>query len=97
VFDAKCPCCGARLLIDQRTRKIVSHTTEEEQEKSTEERFDASLDKVKRSKAEQDSKFAAAQERERQRKERLASLFDDATKKVDDEGPVDEPPQKYWD
>ena len=93
----KCPCCDAELLIDERKKRLVGHTTKEDQEKSTDERFDDSFERVRRAKTEQAEKFDAAQEAERTRKERLASLFDEATKKVEEEGPVERPPERYWD
>ena len=97
MFDVRCPCCNARMIIDEHTRKVVSHTTEEDQSKSTNDRFSDSLGKVARAKAAQDGKFQEAREKERRRKEQLASLFDDAAKKVEKEGPVEKPPERYWD
>lgn len=97
MFRAKCPCCGALLDIDERRRKIASHVSAEEQEQSLEERFEAGLDKVRQAKDRQDKMMAEAEERERTRKERLASLFDEATKRIDEEGPGEGPPRRDWD
>ena len=97
MFRAKCPCCGAWLEIDERRRSIESHVTAEEQAKSHEERFEAGLERVRRAKAEQERMMAEAEERERHRKERLASLFDEASKKVEEDGGKEEPPKKFWD
>ena len=97
VFQSTCPCCGARLLVDEKTRKVVSHTSVEEEPRSVDERFTDKLDKVKRAKAEQTKLFDEAQKKERSRKDRLASLFDEATQKVKEEGPVEKPPERFWD
>jgi non-homologous end joining protein Ku len=96
VFEVHCPCCGARLIVDDKTRQIISHTSQEDQAKSADERFSDTLERVRRAKAEQERKFQEAQEKERQRKERVASLFDEASKKVKDKG-EEGPPRRVWD
>ena len=97
MFRAKCPCCGASLLVDEKKRRVVNHTSQEDVNKSAEERFSDNLEKVRKAKAEQTKKFEDARGKERERKDRLASLFDDAAKKVKEDGPDVEPPQRFWD
>ena len=97
MFHAKCPCCGAELQIDDRRRKITTYVPEKDEDKSVEDRFAEKLDKVRKDKAQQDEKFESAREAEKTRKDRLASLFDEATKKVEEEGPVEKPPERFWD
>ena len=97
MFRAKCPCCGAFLEIDERRRRVERHLSAEEQQKSHEERLREGLDRIRRSKEEQERMLSAAEERERRRKERLAELFDEATKKAEEKGPDEAPPSAYWD
>ena len=85
------------LEIDPSRRTVVGHVKASEQERSADEQFEEGLDRVRRAGEEQSAKYEAAREQERKRKERLASLFDDATKKVGEQEDREEPPQRFWD
>ena len=97
MFRVKCPCCGAKLEIDPSRRKVVDHVSGEEAEQDLNERFEAGLDRVRHARDEQGRKYEQAQEEERRRKERLASLFDEAVGKVSEDEDREEPPQRFWD
>jgi hypothetical protein len=85
------------LKIDDMRRRIVGRVASEGESEDAEKRFQAHLEQVRKAREEQDRMFDEAQEREKSRKDRLASLFDEATRKIEKEGPDVEPPQKFWD
>jgi vacuolar-type H+-ATPase subunit I/STV1 len=89
MFRAKCPICAGLLTIDPRTRKIVSHLTREQAAQKPVERLESLIDKVQKSKDNQESRLEAAKQRETDRKKRLEELFKDAQEKTqqsEDEG-----------
>jgi hypothetical protein len=95
MFRVKCPQCGGVLTIDERHRKVVGHTSVEETEQKPEQRLESILDKVQKSKAEQESRLAAAKERESQRKKHLEDLFKEAQEKSRDSDD-DKPRGPVW-
>lgn len=82
MFRVKCPACGGVLMIDARTRKVVSHLTQEQSGQKPVERMESLMDKVKQSKAGQESKLKAAMQRESERENRLDALFEEAQEKA---------------
>ena len=96
MFRAKCPVCGGLLTIDPRTRKIVSHLTKEQAAEKPAERLEALLEKVQKSKSEQDSRLEAAKKREGGRKQRLEELFRDAQEKAKDPEDEGKPSGPAW-
>ena len=96
MFRAKCPICGGLLTVDPRTRKIVSHLTKEQVAQEPAERLDSLVEKVQKSKAEQESKLEAAKQREAQRKKHLDDLFRSAQNKARESDGEDKPPGPVW-
>ena len=96
MFRVRCPVCGGVLMIDARTRKVVSHLTQEQSGQKPVERLESLMDKVKQSKAGQESKLKAAMQREAERDNRLDALFDEAQEKAKESGDDDKPPGPVW-
>lgn len=97
MFRVKCPVCGGMLAIDERTRKVIDHTTQEDSQRSAEERFGAVVDKVSKAKSEQEARLQEAQERELHRKKHVEDLFKQAQQKAKDDPDADKPHGPVWD
>ena len=96
MFRVKCPACGGILMIDARTRKVVSHLTQAQSAQKPAERLESLMDKVKQDKAGQESKLEAAKRREAERDQRLEALFEEAQRKVEDPDGDDRPSGPVW-
>lgn len=97
MFRVKCPVCGGMLAIDERTRKVIDHVTQEDAQRTAEERFGAVVDKVQKAKSEQETRLKEAQERELHRKKHVEDLFQKAQQKAKDDPDVDKPRGPVWD
>ena len=97
MFRVKCPICGGLLTVDERTRKLVGHMTREEAGQSPEERFESIINNIQRTKAEQDTRLAAAKKREAERKRRIEDLFKKAQDKAKEAGDEEKPVGPVWD
>jgi len=96
MFRVRCPMCHGELSIDPRTRAVVSHRTPEQMQQAPSEQMESLLDKVRKSKAEQESKLEAARERESKRKEHVEDLFRRAQEKAREEGDDGKPVGPVW-
>ena len=97
MFRVKCPMCGGVLTVDPRTRKVVAHQTAEESQQTSDERFDAIVKGLERSKAEQQSRLEAAKTREAKREKQLDQLFEDARAKARENPDEGKPMGPIWD
>jgi len=96
MFRVKCPVCGGVLMIDPRTRKVVSHLTAEQAAQKPAERLESLMEKVKKSKAEQESRLEEAKRREAEREKRLDALFREAQEKAAESGENAGPTGPAW-
>jgi len=83
-------------MIDARTRKVVSHLTPEQSGQKPAERLESLMDKVKQSKAGQESKLKMAMQREAEREKQLDTLFDEAQQKAKESGENGKPHGPVW-
>ena len=97
MFRVKCPICGGTLAIDERTRRVTDHVTQEDASRTAEERFGAVVDKVQKARSEQETRLQEAQERELHRKKHVEELFKKAQQKAKDEPDADKPRGPIWD
>lgn len=97
MFRVKCPICKGILTIDTRTRKVVGHTSAEDAQKSSEERFESIADSLRKAKNEQASRLEAAKEREAAREAHLDNLFKKAREKAEEAGDDGRPLGPVWD
>ena len=97
MFRVKCPMCSGVLTVDPRTRQVVAHQTAEEAQQTSDERFDAIVKGLERSKAEQESRLEAAKAREAGRKKQLDRIFKDAQQKAKENPDEDRPMGPIWD
>jgi ribosomal protein L9 len=84
-------------MIDERQRRVVDHIVPGQPEQKSEEKLGSILHNIEKSKSEQESKLAAAKERESQRKQRLDELFKKAQEKTKEAGEDDKPHGPVWD
>lgn len=85
-----CPDCKHILIVNRRDGKVVE-VRKPLLEESTGDRFEDAMLKVKRSTSEIEKKVESAQERERQKMERLNQLFKEGLEQARKEGPVEKP------
>lgn len=96
MFRVKCPQCGGLLTIDERLRKVISHTTTEEAQQRPEQRIESILEKVQKAKSEQDARLDAAKAREAQRQKHIEELFKKAKEKSREEDDDAKPHGPAW-
>ena len=96
MFRVKCPLCNGILTIDERHRKVVGHTTEEEIAQKPEQKLESLLDKVQKSKSDQDSRLDAAKAREAERQKHIEELFKKAQEKSKEADDADKPRGPVW-
>jgi len=85
-----CPCCKTILIVDRRKGAIL----EERRpilEDSTGDRFEDAFLKVRRSKEVAEAKFTEAQRKERERKAKIESLFNEELKRIKESGDTSRP------
>jgi len=85
-----CPCCKTILIVDRKEGKIL----EERRpilEKSSGDRFQDAMKKVRGQKEFLESKVRDTQKRQRERKAKLEKLFEEELKKAQEEGPPEKP------
>ena len=97
MFEAKCPLCGGRLVIDARTREIVAHTAKEDVDKDSAERFGDLLGKLKKDAETRETKVEWARSRAEERRKKAEDAFRRARQKAEEEGDVGPPPGPVWD
>ncbi len=97
MFHVRCPICGGVLRVDQRTRKVVSHLSKEEAERSPDDRFQSIMSSLQKSKAERDSKLAEAKKREAERRQHVEELFKKAQKRAEESEGDERPFGPVWD
>ena len=85
-----CPCCDTILIVDRIKGKIVE-TRKPIVEDSSGDRFEDAFEKVRHAKAAAEAKFTAAQRKERERKAKLESMFNDGLKRAKAEGEITKP------
>lgn len=90
VHKITCPCCSTILVVDRRTGEIV----EERRpilERSTGDRYEDALKKVRGRSAEAEEKFQKFQSEREKKAAKLDALFKDTLKKAQESG---DPPKK---
>jgi hypothetical protein len=97
MFRVKCPICHGTLTIDERLRRVIGHTTEQDAEKKPEERFESAIGKVEKAKSEQELRLEEARRRESDRQKRLEDLFKKAQDKARDDPDAEKPRGPVWD
>ena len=97
MFEVTCPCCGARLVIDDSAGKVVHHTREENIDRDTGERVEGILGKLAKDAGEREAKLDWAKARQAERRKTAEDLFRQAEEKVKDEGDIGKPPTLPWD
>jgi len=97
MFEVTCPCCGARLVIDDSAAKVVHHTRKEHVGKASGQRMDDILGKLEKDARERESKMNWAKARQAERHKAAEDLFKRAQEKVREEGDIGKPKTRPWD
>lgn len=97
MFRVKCPECGGILTIDERLRKVVSHLSQEQAAQKPEERLESIVEKIQKSKSEQELRLEEAKQRESHRKQKLDELFKKAQERAKENPEDDKPRGPIWD
>ena len=97
MFRVKCPCCGGILTVDERLRKVISHTTHEDAQKDVGEKFEEIVGKIEKAKSQQDARLDEAKRREADRAKHLDDLFKKAKDKAKDDPDEGKPRGPIWD
>ena len=89
-LEVTCPGCQWVLIVNRRSGKIVE-TRKPIIDDGTGDRFEDARRKVQRSQGEVERKVTEARERERQKRDRLNSMFEEGLERARKEGPVSKP------
>lgn len=91
-----CPECRNILVVEKKSGKVLE-VRKPLLEESTGDRFKDAFLRVKGSQERAEQKFREAQEREREKKSKLDSLFSEKLKEVQEKGDDDIPPERPFD
>ena len=88
-FKITCPCCQAKILVDHKTRAIISH---EPPPKAATPTFEQAVEQNKKRKAEAEDVFAQAVREHENKEELLEKKFKEAFEKAEkDDAPPPHP------
>lgn len=93
-FEVTCPSCKAILVIGRESGEVLGHRRLSDEDAQA-RRVEEAMDRARRSTELAEKKFAKAQEREKNKMDRLNKLFEETMKKKIEEGDTGRPDRPF--